>query len=99
TRLVLHPCPTRRSSDLVPGKTLSSGCTAFWKPLLFHISIRPDEYCRFSTCINSYSNTGYEYLHCNLTHGHSGHCLYNDGRHRSRSEEHTSELQSRFDLV
>src|SRR5207249_12212573 len=55
---------------------------------------------------NIYFNSPYEYLP-NITdpwkYGHMGIILgtgeWDNTRHESRSEEHTSELQSRFDLV
>src|SRR5699024_11967647 len=82
---LLHSFPTRRSSDL-PMNTISKRC-----PIACH------------TAINRWSFHKRNDLHICRIRQHR--CLYVTrshaaaDMHSTRSEEHTSELQSRFDLV
>src|SRR5207249_8624650 len=88
----LHPFPTRRSSDLF----FSSGMLADFFGRLSGEPVavmevecrsRNDERCRFLSASPDTLNVVYEQM------------KEGRGYEEARSEEHTSELQSRFDLV
>src|SRR5699024_12071595 len=85
----LHPLPTRRSSDLVyytaRTRTYARPYTRSWTPTRDRL-FRQRGWVRFGcTSLTEARTTSTVWVGCS-----SG---------RRRSEEHTSELQSRFDLV
>src|SRR5207249_11673724 len=92
----LHSFPTRRSSDLAP-RIHSGGCVRARVPrLCFFVTSRKTRSpytAVVSTCGRGRTRNSHSVLRsrpiliCSRRQG------------RSRSEEHTSELQSRFDLV
>src|SRR5207249_10945655 len=85
----LHSFPTRRSSDLVP-----DGPRGAWMAcLLGHLAVRGD-----LTGPESRDDRSYPVLEGGHARRKSPGPPFRDGL-TSRSEEHTSELQSRFDLV
>src|SRR5699024_12736341 len=85
---VLHSFPTRRSSDL-PSVLLSYSSGNYPKstvsvyPPIFHFSL--SDVRRSSLPVSNRNIHSYRRIH--------------DAVEEERSEEHTSELQSRFDLV
>src|SRR5699024_12403723 len=89
----LHSSPTRRSSDLL--------FVIKWPTLRTNMSTRPDN-VTFSPFGPVYSRSGFNVRvtsfppFSNLALRSP---LFSPSQLRYRSEEHTSELQSRFDLV
>src|SRR5207249_10093910 len=94
--LHLHSFPTRRSSDLSsysrwsPSHTPSHGCLARMS------------FDRRERCLSTSAGERRTLLSCDKAASRARACspwVAARSRNRSRSEEHTSELQSRFDLV
>src|SRR5207249_11517325 len=83
----LHSFPTRRSSDLL---TIghSTACFLRWQRLTALIARRGNRFVRFRV-VGMGKDNSYRWGTMNAA----------AGRDDNRSEEHTSELQSRFDLV
>src|SRR5699024_11881351 len=95
--LLLHSFPTRRSSDLVPSLLRKmSGKTAYEAEILKAIAVmRSFQFFKFIWQINvvPYWEAKISDINFDALAQHYGYNIY------LRSEEHTSELQSRFDLV
>src|SRR5207249_11121574 len=93
--LALHPFPTRRSSDLGFGFPLQPG--AQFATALAH-ALRQNALCRFTKINIRARKSRYQLI---ITFRRQ--VVFGLPRRipvaQTRSEEHTSELQSRFDLV
>src|SRR5699024_12557296 len=92
----LIPLPTRRSSDLAHHhaalRAVGAVCrvAAAQIPIPLHLPSNGWEVWQSPDCLRS---------HCGITHGHAQVIVAHRLLPCWRSEEHTSELQSRFDLV
>src|SRR5207247_9399504 len=86
----LHPFPTRRSSDLSQNAGHSP---KLWHTLLQYPATSPEFRNKHALPAQSLFT-----MHCSPTRAFvvATHCFM---LHQARSEEHTSELQSRVDLV
>src|SRR5690606_41890774 len=88
THRALPPFPTRRSSDLIPGTD---------------ICLRVGGYLRADYYVHTGEGTGYAPIYdsigSDLVFGREDNKFRTRGRGAVRSEEHTSELQSRENLV
>src|SRR5207249_10339169 len=85
----LHSFPTRRSSDLITSILYGDGYSA---GLTYHLGTDRLLSIRTKRGTETVQDLKYEWYE-------NGNLRRRNDVQRSRSEEHTSELQSRFDLV